>query len=81
MVFLELGLLVSMETAWVWHSRSVAEAASARWDLASSTPAETGGDAWRSEAGPRGEERELHLKKKKRKNQKKNEEEKEEAAK
>lgn len=43
--FLQLGLLVSMETAWVWHSRSVAEAASARWDLASSAPAETGGDA------------------------------------
>lgn len=80
MVFLELGLLVSMETAWVWHSRSVAEAASARWDLASSAPAETGGDAWRSEAGPRGEERKQHLKKKK-KRQKKNEEEKEEAAK
>lgn len=43
--FLQLGLLVSMETAWVWHSRSVAEAASARWDLASTVPAETGGDA------------------------------------
>lgn len=43
--FLQLGLLVSMETAWAWHSRSVAEAASARWDLASSVPAETGGDA------------------------------------
>ena len=51
--FLQLGLLVSMETAWVWHSRSVAEAASARWDLASSAPAETGGDAWRSEEGGR----------------------------
>lgn len=81
MVFLELGLLVSMETAWVWHSRSVAEAASARWDLASSAPAETGGDAWRSEAGPRGEERKQHLKKKKKNDKKKNEEEKEEAAK
>lgn len=78
MVFLELGLLVSMETAWVWHSRSVAKAASARWDLASSAPAETGGDAWRSEVGPRGEKRERRLKKTK--NKKKNEEEKEEAA-
>lgn len=52
-VFLRLGLLVSMETAWVWHSRSVAEAAAARWDLASSAPTETGGDAWRSEEGRR----------------------------
>lgn len=43
--FLQPGLLVSMETAWGWHSCSVAEAASARWDLASSEPAETGGDA------------------------------------
>lgn len=38
--FLQTGLLVSMETAWVWHSE--AEAASAPWDLASSM---RGGDA------------------------------------
>lgn len=43
--FLQLRLLVSMETAWVWHSRSVAKAVAARWDLASSVPATAGGDA------------------------------------
>lgn len=43
--FLQLGLLVSMETAWVWHSCSAAEAAAACWDLASSAPAVMGGDA------------------------------------
>lgn len=43
--FLQLGPLVSMETAWAWHSLSVAEAAAARRDLASSAPAATGGDA------------------------------------
>lgn len=66
--FLQLRLLVSMETAWVWHSRSVAEAASARWDLASSAPAETGGDAWRSEEGGRRDwGNELYKKKKNKK--------------
>ncbi|TNN58042.1 hypothetical protein EYF80_031714 [Liparis tanakae] len=50
--FLQLWLLVSMETAWVWHSRSPAEAAAAaRWDLASSAPSATAGDAWRSVEG------------------------------
>lgn len=45
LVFLPLWLLVSMETAWAWHSRFVAAAASARWGLASSGLVETGGDA------------------------------------
>lgn len=50
--FLQYGLLISMETAWVWLSRSVAKAAAAAlWDLASPAPAVTGGDAWRSEEG------------------------------
>lgn len=54
--FLQHELLVSMETAWAWLSRSAAEAAAAAataalWDLASSAPAVTGGDAWRSEKG------------------------------
>lgn len=45
LVFLPLWLLVSMETAWAWHSRLVVAAAAARWGLGSSGPAETGGDA------------------------------------